>query len=174
MSRPLHISVVTLAGAALLVGVAAAKDPARIPGSKARQLLLKQALKKQLEGTLVSELNRNKQVYTSLKLNPQQLRDLREKVYMFKQLDPDRQVDILEAAEEFLSLTPEQRKTYRESEAWLRKVVASLTPQQREALKRLTPEQRAKRLLELRDKLLGSKPTTQPATRPAPSTAPAK
>ena len=160
MPRRLHIAIVALA-CVTLVGVAAAKDP---PGSKAYQLRLKLALQKQMKGTLAAEVNRNKQVYASL--NGQQLRDLRERVYMFKQLNPDRQVDILDTAQEFLNLTSAQRKTYREREAWLRKGVASLTPAEREALKRMTPRQRSKRLLELRDKLLAPAPTTQPATTP--------
>lgn len=168
MPRHLYIAIVTLAGVAL-VGVAAAKDPDKAPGSKAYQLRLKLALQKQMKGTLAAEMNRNKQVYAAL--NPQQLSDLRERVYMFKQLDPDRQVDILDTAREFLNLTPAQRKIYREREAWLQKVVASLTPAEREALKRMTPRQRSKRLLELRDKLLAPRPTTRPTTRPATATA---
>lgn len=166
MPKAAHILVVTLAAVAMLAGAAAARDPAKVLGSKANQLRLKLALQKQIQGTLVGELNRNKQTYAALKLNPQQLRDLREKVYRFKQLDPDRQVDILEAAWEFLNLTEEQRKIYRQREAWLRKVVASLTPEQRDQLKELSPQERSKRLLEYRDKLAG-RPTSQPATRPA-------
>lgn len=171
MQRHLHIVIVSLAGV-VLAGVAAAKDPARAPDSKAYQLRLKLALQKQMKGTLTAEMNRNKQVYASL--NPQQLSDLRERVYMFKQLDPDRQVDILDTAREFLNLSPAQRKIYRDREAWLQRVVASLTPAEREAMKRMTPRQRSKRLLELRDKLLAPRPTSQPTTRPAAAAAPAE
>ena len=153
------------------VVLAAAWSPAypkdgKGPGSKARQLLLKQALDKQISGTLVAELNRNKQVYD--RLNPQQLRDLRAKVYMFKKEDPDRQVRIIEAGMEFLGLSPKHQDMYRRQAAWLKKVNASLTPQQRERLKRMTPRDRAKRMLELKAKLV---PPPAPATN---TTTPAK
>lgn len=171
MSRRTNILIATLA-AALLAGTAAAagKDADQIPGSKAYQVRLKLALQKHMAGSLVAELKRNVQVYTAL--NPQQRSDLREKVYMFKQLEPDRQVDILEAAQEFLNLTAEQRNIYRQRQAWLRRVVSSLSPDEREALRRLTPAERSKRLLELRDKLLAPPPTTQPTTPKGPSVRP--
>jgi len=165
--------ILALLGGTLTGSRAAAKepkrvvDPTKILGSKARQLLLKQALEKHLSGTLLAELNRNKRDYRAL--TPEQRRALRQRVYAIFKMDPERQAKIIEAGREFLNLPPEQKKKYQQRLVWLEKVVAKLTPQQREALKRMTPAERAKRLLELKAKLLGAHPTSGPAATTAPA-----
>jgi len=164
--------ILALLGVTLTGSGAAAKepkrlDPAKVLGSKARQLLLKQALEKHLSGTLLAELNRNKRDYRAL--TPEQRRALRQRVYAILKMDPERQAKIIEAGREFLNLSPEQKKKYQQRLVWLEKVVAKLTPQQREALKRMTPAERAKRLLELKAKLLGTHPTSRPAATTAPA-----
>ena len=164
MRKPAHILIASwLAVAVLAAGVAvgASRQPPR-PGSRARQLLLKQALEKRLSGTLVAELSHNKKVWGAM--TPEQLRQLRERYYAFLRLDQDKQAELLRAMPEFERLTGAQREAYQQRAAWLKKVVGSLTPDQREELKAMTPSERAKRLLELKGRLVSSRPSTQPAS----------
>ncbi len=173
MSRSLHIIAAAMVMLSLLPNVRAARgdprrdrDPSKVPGSKVRQLMLKQALDKQLDGTLVAELNQNKKIWRSM--GPEELRSLRERYYAFLKQDSDKQLELMAAAEKFHRLTTEQRQAYLERAEWLKKVVARLTPAERQALRKLTPAERAKRLLELKAKLVDPQPTSQPAsTQPA-------
>ena len=165
-----YILMLALAAATLLPSVAGAQpagrvDPRLIPGSRARQLLLKQALEKHLSGTLVAELDYNKKLWGSM--SPEQLRDLREKYYAFLRLDDAKQEKLLKAAPEFERLTDRQRRLYGERAAWLKRVVSSLSPAEREELKNLTPAERAKRLLELRDEEPTSASPAPPTSRAA-------
>ena len=170
MRKFLQILTFSLICAAPSVGSAAPKDTprdhSRTPGSKARQLLLKLALQKSMSRTLVAELNQNKKLYGSM--NPQQRRDLRDKVLAYKRLDPDRKVDIITAAQEWFQLTDQQKAEYRKRQKWLRRLIPLLGAEQRDRLSKLTPQARARRLLELKAELL-DKPSaaTQPATAPA-------
>jgi Spy/CpxP family protein refolding chaperone len=150
------------------------RDPSRIPGSKVRQLMLKRSLEKFSE-TLVAELNQNKELWQTM--TPEKLRSLRERYYAFLKQDGGEQIALIEAAEKFGKLTDEQRQAYLKRAEWLEKVISSLTPQQREELRNLTPKERAKKLLELKAKLPGSQPTSQPVSEsttqpedPAPET----
>ncbi|MCK4624259.1 MAG: hypothetical protein KAV00_03040 [Phycisphaerae bacterium] len=176
MSRSAYIIVVALA-TAFPASITRAdsreqkRDPSKVPGSTARQLMFKQALEKKMGGTLVAELNQNKKIWRSLK--PEELRSLRERYYAFLKQDGKKQIELMEAAEKFHRLTDKQRRAYLKRASWLKKVVARLTPEQRQALRKLTPAKRARRLLELKAKLSDSRPAaTQPATQPA-STQPA-
>jgi len=161
------ILVICLAAAG--AGIAAAKnppkpDPSQVPGSMARQALLKGALDKHLSGTLVAELNQNKKIWNSLP--PEELRQLRQRYYAFLKQDPSRQADLVQAAIQFEKLTEEQKRIYQERAEWLNRVVASLTPQQREELQRMNPQERAQRLYELRSALPSTQPAAEPATQP--------
>ena len=172
MGKLTYMLVPALLAGMLVAGGAAAKeprraDPAKILGSKARQLLLKQALEKHLSGTLVAELNRNKRDYRAL--SPEQRRALRQRVYAILKMDPQRQAKIIDAGREFLNLSDQQKKEYQQRLVWLKKVVASLSPEQREALKRMTPAERAKRLLELKVKLVDTQPTSRQGATTAPA-----
>ncbi|HET6427100.1 MAG TPA: hypothetical protein VFJ30_01730 [Phycisphaerae bacterium] len=165
MSKRMHIlGCVVLAVVLPLAGVRADDDPAKAakskgPGSMAAQLLLKERLDKLAKGTLVAQLDRNRAVYVAM--TPQQRRDLREKVYSFLKENPDRQVKILQAAGELLNQTDAEKVRT----AWLTKVVASLSEQEKARLREMSPDERAKRLLELKAEL-DPEPatTTQPAT----------
>ncbi len=168
MPKKTHILIAALAAVILPAGAGAAKDPA---ASRARQLLLKQALDKHTPESLAATLSRNRK--TLGELTPEQLRELRRRYYAFLKQDPARQVELIKAAEEFLKLSDRQKEEYRRRQEWLRKVVSSLTPKQRDQLKKLTPGERAQRLLELKAKLVGTQPAEKPATKPA-RTAPAK
>ena len=170
MSRSSYIIVAAVVLLSLLSNARAARgapqrDPSRIPGSKVRQLMLKQALDKHLAGTLVAELNQNKKLWRSMA--PEELRSLRERYYAFLKQDGQKQLELMAAAEKFHRLTAEQRRAYLKRAEWLKKVVARLTPAERKALQKLTPAERAKRLLELKAKLADSQPSSQPASRSA-------
>ena len=167
MRKTISILAAFLIGAALLPAVAGAQparrvDPRLIPGSRVRQLLLKQALDKHLSGTLVAELNHNRKLWASM--SPEQRRKLREIYVGFLRLEQEKQVKLLEVMPEFEKLSDRQRKLYRQRAAWLTKVVASLTPAQREQLRLMTPAERAGRLLELKKALPASISATRPGT----------
>ncbi len=136
------------------------------PISKARQVLLKQAIDKFMDGTLVADLNRNKKVWASK--TPEELRTLRNRRLAYLKESDEMRAKLLAAGEELDRLTDEQREAYLARAQWLSKVVARLSPAQREALKKLTPQERARRLLELKAKLSEPDPTTRPAaSKPA-------
>ncbi len=181
MPRLRHIPLLLAAAAAWAASAADAQQvrpgPRLVPGSKARQLLLKKALEKHLSGALVAELNRNKKQW--LALSPEQRNELRQRAIAFLRANPDRQADLIRAAWDYQRLSERQKQLYRERAKWLARVVARLTPAQRERLKALPPAQRAKRLLELKAALPATRPADQPTTRPAaggkmPATAPAE
>ena len=156
---------------------AVAKDnhrPAAVSGTRVRQLMLKKALEKYISGTLVEELNRNKKLWASM--SPEELRRLRSRYYAFLKENPAKQAELINAAEKFQKLTDEQRRAYIKRAEWLKKVVSHLTDEQKQALKKLPPAQRAKRLLELKAIYCASQPATLPAkqgtTRRVPATNP--
>jgi len=159
--RP-DILIAVLAAGALLATSAPAKDPEM--GSRTRQLLLKKALG---SGSLADELSRNRRRWEAM--TPEQRRALRDRFLAFVGKDPARQADLIRAFEAFQKLTPQQQEQYRRRAVWLKKVVASLTPEQREALKKLTPDERARKLLELKAALSRPGPTTRPTTTSAPA-----
>jgi len=152
-----HILIVALVAAA--AHVASADDPAA--ALRARQLLIARAIDSELEGSLVASLNRNKTIWANL--TPEQRRQYRDRYNAFRRQDPERQADLIEAFEAFNKLTPRQQEMYRRREIWLKRVVSSLSAQQREELKKLPPAERARRLLRLKADLVDKKaPATQP------------
>jgi hypothetical protein len=145
-------------------------DPRQVPGTTARQVLLRQALDKLQSGSLVQELNQNAKLFAAM--TPEERRRLQQRYYAFLREDPQRQVYLIEANAEFQKLTDGQRKSFEERAAWLTKVVASLNDQGRKDLLAMPPQERAKRLLELKAKLVDA--ATQPAgLQPATSSKPA-
>ena len=156
-----------ISGGVLVVALAATAWGQRAaPISKARQVLLKQAIDKFMDGTLVADLNRNKKVWASK--TPEELRTLRNRRLAYLKESDEMRAKLLAAGEELDRLTDEQREAYLARAQWLSKVVARLSPTQREALKKLTPQERARRLLELKAKLSEPGPTPRPvASKPA-------
>jgi len=164
------ILIYGLAGAALVFSVAGAEpvgqpDKRIVPGSRQWQLLLKQRLDDELPGTLVAELNRNKKQWRAM--SPEELRDLRKRYFAYLALDQKTQAALLKVMPEFEKLSAEQKQLYRRRAAWLKKVVASLSRAEREELKKLTPTERAARLLKLKALLPTSGPTSRPSTATA-------
>ncbi len=164
MSFARNILVAALLAAVPVVAWGQAKGKSQF-GSQAQQLLLSQALDKVQAGTLVAELNKNKQAWGTMP--PEQLRELRNRYYAFLKQDPAKQAELIESSEAFHKLSKEQQDAFRQTAAWLKKVVDSLSAEQRQQLMEMTPEERAKRLLELKAKLVDAQPVTRPATQPA-------
>ena len=185
-----RLTCILIAGLALAAGdrQAAAQaarklDPANVPGTVTRQLLLRQALDKHVDGTLVAELNRNREIWQ--KLTPEQRRHLRDQWLATINEDPARLAQRIKNEDEFNKLNEQHRQMYLERAVWLKKVVDSLSPEQREEIRQMTPEQRARRLLDLKARLgdaaggplsgspIGAGPTaTGPATGSGPASLP--
>ncbi len=153
MRKTSHILIAVLIASAALPAVWA-QSPAA--AGKARQLLLKKALSAKIDGTLVATLNRNKDKWDGM--TPEAKQQHRERFYAFLKANPTEQANLVNAAERFEKLSPAQQEAYRVRAVWLKKVVASLTKAEREALKQLPPDQRARKLLELKAKLVDAKP----------------
>jgi len=158
MLRTSHILIVALVAAAFVAPVVGQDRATK--ASQARQLLLKNAINEKIEGTLAATLNKNQERWAAM--TPEQRQQHRDRILAWYNQDPERQKDLIKAFEEFRKLSPTQQEAFRKRAVWLKKVVASLTPRQREALKRLPPAERAKRLLELKARLVDNKPATQP------------
>ena len=87
-------------------------DPQQVPGTAARQMLLRQALDKLQSGSLVQELNQNVKLFAAM--TPEERRQLQQRYYAFLREDPQRQANLIEANAEFQKLTDSQRKSFEE------------------------------------------------------------
>ncbi|MFW6066439.1 MAG: hypothetical protein ACOC9S_06420, partial [Planctomycetota bacterium] len=83
--------------------------------------------------------------------------------------NPDKQRELIEHYDEFIKMSAERRQAYRQRERWLKVVVASFTPRERDELRNMPADERARRLITRRDKLVEQgklkleEPTTQPS-----------
>jgi len=165
-----------LAAAALGDGPVAGRTArARKPrfGSAARQRLLKMRLRLLAGGSLAATVDQNRQEWRTL---PPELRQqYRERAYAFLQKNPQRQEEILGNFEKFIRLDPQRRRAYRRRAAWIQKVLATLSDAERRALAEMPAEQRARRLLELKDELEETEPSAveAPELPSGPAEAPA-
>lgn len=168
-----------VAAMAATAAAAPAEPPSSAePGSLARQQLLKYRLQQVAEGALSASLYHNRKEWESL--SGDQRDQVRSNAYAFLKQSPEQQQKLLAQYDRMIKLTADQREEYRSRATWLKVVVASFTPEQRQALKTMTPKQRAQVLTERRDQLvregkLTLTPTTAPASQPAsqPATGPA-
>ena len=153
----------------------AAPSPHRPPrGSLARQRLLKQRLRRITPGSLAEALRHSRHAWE--RLTPDQRNSFRRRVLAFRRKSPAEQAKLIGHYEKLFQMTTQRRQTYRERARWLKIVVRSFPPEQREALKRLTPDARARKLLErkallIRQGLLvpvgaASQPASAPAALP--------
>lgn len=157
---------------------AAPRPPA---GSVARQLMLKYRLRKIADGTLTASLNHNREQWE--RLSPDQREEYRRDMVAFLDKSPERQKALLKHYENLARLSVEKQAAYQRRTAWLKPVVASFTPDERKALRELSPRERARKLLRRRDELAArgevaleapkktpattrsTEPTTQPAAK---------
>ena len=122
-------------------------------GSVARQLRLKQKLLLAAAGVPLSEaLKHNRQEWESL--TPNQRGQFRRNVYAFRNKSPQEQTRLLEHYEKLFTMTAKRREAYRRRARWLRVVVEDFTPQQREQLKAMSPDERARKLLARKAELI--------------------
>ncbi len=122
-------------------------------GSVARQLDLKMRLLRANSGvTLAAALNHNRHEWESL--SPDQRDRYRREYVAFLRESPEQQREMIEKLDKLIAASAEQRADYRQRARWLKVVLASFTDAQREQLKAMTPEQRAKALVERRDELI--------------------
>ena len=142
-------------------------------GSMAAQLRLKFSLQMSSGGTsLVASLDHNRHAWEML--SPEQRERFRSVAVAFLDKDPKQQEELLKRYSDFLALDKQKREQYRARAQWLRKVVATFTPEERKQLKAMSTEDRAKAIIARRDELvrqgkltLSVQPTTRPATRSA-------
>jgi len=141
-------------------------------GSIARQLRLKMKLHRITPGgSLVAALKHNRQEWESL--TPDQRGRFRKSFLAFLHKSEAEQEKILTHYEKLFKMTAERRDAYRQRAKWLAVVVESFTPAERAALQKMTPDDRARKILARKallikqGKLPGGAPTTAPSTAPA-------
>lgn len=135
-------------------------------GSVACQLLLKRRLEKISTGTLTASLNHNRNRWEQL--SPDQRDKVRRDALAFEAKTAAEQEKMIERHDALSKMSPEKRKAYRRRAKWLSAVVAGFTDDERKQLKAMTPDQRAKRLLERKAELIkqGKLKVEAPATQP--------
>jgi aminopeptidase N len=147
------------------------KPPA---GSIAAQLRLKFLIKAQAEGSLLTAVNHNRQDWENLSAD--QRDQYRRNVLAFLNKSPEEQEQLLKHYDQLVKLSAEKQEQYRQRAGWLKAVIDRMSPQEKQALLDMAPEDRAKVLLEKREQLQregvrldqpGS--TTGPATASAPA-----
>ncbi len=123
------------------------------PGSIASQLMLKRRLQKSLNGTLAVSLKNNQTYWANL--TDQQRQEHRLELAAFLATSLDRQQALLQRYDTIAKLPAGRQLAYRKHAAWLKDVVESFSPSERQALGRLPAMQRAAKLLKRRDQLAG-------------------
>lgn len=174
VKRNILILALALAAASTAV-VGQATQPgtplARPPrGSVAAQLQFKLKLIRAGSGqTLASSIGHNRKEWESL--SPDQRDRYRMEYLAFLKESPDRQQRVIEKFGKLIRMDAKRQAAYRSRAHWLKAVVKNLTADERLRLKDLTPQDRAKALLEMRDRLVREgKLKLQPTTTSAPAT----
>ncbi len=189
LSRDILILMAVLLPAAALAetdGKAAPKSKPPV-GSVARQLLLKHQLQSISEGGLAELVSRNRSDWKSL--TPDEQDRYRHYALAFLEKNPQEQEKLIARHERLIKMSAQRRQAYRQRAKWLKVVIDSFTPEQRRELEKLSPEDRARRLLQRKAELIkqgklaadpppaASQPASAPATQPAeepPATQPAE
>jgi hypothetical protein len=153
------------------------RSPDKPPlGSVARQVRLKLNLEKQSKGNLENVLAHSRREWD--KLSPEQRQRFRREAYAFLQKNPQEQDRLIEHYTQFIEMSAERQEAYRQRAKWLAVVVESFTPEERRRLAELSPEQRAKELLDRKAELISQgklledsgdasqTPATMPSTAP--------
>jgi len=140
-------------------------------GSIARQLDLKLRTTRASEDeSLAQSIQHNRQQWAGL--SPEQRDQYRRKGLAFLQARPEEQDRLLEHYGKLTKLPAEKRKEYRDRAQWLKVVVGSFTPQERQELQTAAPKERAGKLLQRKEemirqgKLTAVRPADAPTTQP--------
>ena len=167
--RNILIAAITTCLATAVVQAADNPSPKPPKGSMARQLMLKYRLAGKLtDGTLQASISHNRQEWESL--SPDQRDHYRQEALAFMDKSPEEQEALLKKYESLIKMDAQKQQAYRERARWLKVVVDSFTPQERENLQKISPDERAKILLDRKAQLISEGkliPATQPATQPA-------
>jgi len=143
--------LMVLAVAALAVSPAGAQSNTGVV-TKAQQLRTKmQLLAINDEQSMVARMNSGLEWN---KLSPDQQEKIREEVLAFMSKSEAEQEKLLMHYQRLIQLGNQQREAYLTRAAWLRVVVESFTPAQRQALESLPPQDRAKQLLDRKTQLI--------------------
>lgn len=174
--RPVRVILALLTVAALSSPVLA-DEPSRKPANvtKARQMMLKHRLQTITGGSLTAILYHNRREWESLPANERDR--YRRDALAFLEKAPQDQEKLLKHYEKLIKLSAEKREEYRQRAQWLKPVVQSFTPDERAALQKLSPEDRARRLLQRRNELIregklkddSASPASAPASQPVKS-----
>lgn len=169
LARNIVIVVITTCVAACVGQAADNLSPKPPKGSMARQLMLKYRLAGKLtDGNLQASINHNREEWNSL--SPDQRDHYRQEALAFMDKSQAEQEALLKKYESLIKMDAQKLHAYRERARWLRVVVDSLTPKERENLQKLSPDERAKILLDRKAQLVREgklTAATQPSTRPA-------
>jgi ElaB/YqjD/DUF883 family membrane-anchored ribosome-binding protein len=171
MRRLTNILMVACLAAMASLAWAQEPDSGMSLGSRARQQLLKYRLRQIQGDTLAASLDHNRRQWDSL--SPEQRQKVRETAYAFLRENDDRQRDLLAHYEQVIKSSAERRDAYQRRARWLRVVLASFSGDELQAMRQMTPTDRARKLLERRDQLVREgklviEPASQPATGPGP------
>ena len=135
-------------------------------GSLAAQLRLRLRLEMAGGASLAATLDHNRQEWKMLSAD--QRERFRHYVVAFLEGKRSDQDKLLKSYSTFLSLTKQKREAYRRRAKWVKAVVATFSPEQREQLKLMPSMDRARLLIARRDELVGQgklildEPTTAP------------
>ena len=116
-----------------------------------RQLRLKRALMLG-EDSLVATLQSHRERWE--KLDPTQQEQLRQQAYAFRGADAEQQSQIIAAWEKFSALSETQQDDYRRRASWLASVINTLSDEQKQQLLDMTPTDRARELLRVKQQLI--------------------
>ena len=138
-------------------------------GSLAAQLRLKLSLQMAGGTSLAASLDHNRQEWKTL--SPDQREEFRREVLAFLKRNPKDQDKLLKSYNTFLELDETKRGAYRRRAQWVKAVVATFTPAERDGLRKMSSIDRARLLIARRDQLVRE---GKLALDPPGSTPPAK
>lgn len=171
------VSILVLLTAAASVTWAAPQNGSGKSVEVARQKLLARRLKNAMEGAeLTASIQHNRHEWEQLTPDQQDL--YRQEAMAFANKSEPEQNKLLDHYDKLIKMSAQTRKQVVQRAQWLSVVVASFSDQQRKELAELSPQERARKLLERKAELIqqGKLPSDSPATQPAgksPATKPA-
>ncbi|MFP4053944.1 MAG: hypothetical protein ACLFV7_08790 [Phycisphaerae bacterium] len=138
-------------------------------GSVARQLDLRYKLEAASRGlSLASALNHSRQAWESLL--PDERERIRKTALAILSLPEEKQLEVLQRYEKLIDMTAQRREAYERRAKMYKAVMDSLTAEERKELMQMSLRDRARKVLEIRDRLvaegklkLDKKPSTQPS-----------
>jgi len=140
-------------------------------GSRAGQLALKFRLEAVARlprgGTLASAIGHNQHEW--MMLSPDQREQFRRDALAFLRKNPTEQEKLMQQYSAYLALSKQKRLDFQRRAEWLKVVVATFTPDERQQLEKMLPIDRAKALIARRDELVrqGKLKLPPPTTAPA-------